>query len=208
MPDPLIAHLAATLTPVRPRRASRELAALGLLALAEAGLLFWLGIARHDFGFRLAALESWKIVASACVAVAATWIAVRGGDPGRTRVGAGAIGAVALIALTVGVGMAHLSPATLSEGLRPVDGLLCVLAATIFACPPAIALGLFLRRAAPARPREAAFAAAVAAGATGATLLALHCPDDHAIHSLLWHSVAVVVPALVAMWPITRAAKW
>lgn len=204
----LIDHLASTLTPVRPRRVSREIMLLGLIALAEVALLFALAMLRRDFGHGMAAMEAWKIAAPGAVAVVATLVALVGASPTNRRVGLGSIGLVATMSIAVGVALAFATPNPVLQSLRPIAGLTCVLAATVLSCPPAIALGLILRRAAPADPASSALAAALAAGAFGATLLGLHCPDDSTLHSLVWHPLGIVVPAIVATLPMRRAARW
>lgn len=208
MSDLLIDRLADTLTPVRPRAPSREIALLGLLVLAEGAALSALGAMRRDIGPGVAILEIWKVAAPGAVAVAATLVAVSGGDPARRHFGLGPLGIIATIALLAGAALPFASPTVLPDALRPMAGLACVLAAALFACPPALALGAILNRAASARPGRAALVAALAAGAFGAMLLGLHCPDDTVIHSLAWHPLGVLVPAIAAVLPLTRAARW
>lgn len=210
--EALMDRLAGRLTPVRPRRVRNEITLLGFLALVEGALLFALGMMRGELaqGMNMPAIELWKIGAPAILAVVATLLALRGGDPARARVGLGAIALLGVAVLAAGIGVGASTSETLSlrtDGAT-TRGLACVLAATLFACPPALALGIILRRAAPARPRPTALAAGVAAGAFGATLLGLHCPDDGVVHSVLWHLLAVFIPALAAMLPIARAARW
>ncbi len=208
MVDTLIDRLSDTLTPVRVRRPARELALLGLLALTEVTLLFALGVMRGNFGPGTATLLIWKVAAPGALAVAATLVAVGGAEPTRHRVGLGPLGIIVTFALLTGLALFLAAPAAVSESLRPMAGLACVLAATVFACPPALALGLILSRAAPAQPARSAIAAAIAAGAFGATMLGLHCPDDSVVHSLIWHSLGVLVPAIAAVFPLTGAARW
>lgn len=205
--DDLIGRLAGGLAPVRPRRPAREYALLAALVAAEAAALALTGATRGDLAaLPLTALA--KMLAPALLAVAAVVVAVRAGDPSRPRPGtalpvlAAAAAAVALLsaALAVAGGAPPL--------LRPAEGLACMLTAAALALPPALALGVVLARAAPVHPWRAAIAAAIAAGGFGAALLGLHCPDDGAVHSFVWHTLAVVTPAVAAVLPIARAARW
>lgn len=213
MTDLLIDRLAGVLAPVRHRRVRDELALLGVLGLAEAALLFALGMTRGDFGLGLhaAPIELWKIAAPAILAVAAIPLALRGGDPARAHVGLWPVALVGCAVLVAGIALSLAAgqPAQVPQVTGAVArGLACVFTATLLACPPALALAFILRRAAPARPGRTALAAGLAAGAFGAALLGLHCPDDGALHSLVWHPLGVLAPALLAALPIARMARW
>ena len=205
MADLLIDRLTADLAPARPRRPWLELSGLLGLAVVEAGAIVALGFARGDLEPDMGSMFWWKLLAPAVVAMVAAAMAVRAGDP--SRVTPRAIGPVlmAMGVILLGVILAW----TLPVGDYALGhGLACVMVAGVFASPPALALGLILRRAAPADPARAALLAAIAGGATGAALLALHCPNDGAVHTLLWHSIAVALPAALAALPLARWARW
>ena len=205
MADMLIDRLTADLAPARPRKPWLEFAALLALAGAEAGAIVALGFARGDLGPHMGSMFWWKLVAPAVLALVAAAMAVRAGDPSRAT--PRAIGPVlmAMGVVLLGVVLAWTVPV---GDYALGGGMACVLVAAVFASPPALALGLILRRAAPADPGRAAVLAAIAGGATGTALLALHCPNDGAVHALLWHSVAVALPAALAALPLVRWVRW
>lgn len=205
MTDALLDSLADDLAPVRPRSSARDLGVLLLLAGIEAALLFALGLARPGLGYAMPAMLGWKLAAPAVLALAASATALRALDPARRTVGTAALGGLALAALVVGV---FLAQGTQMGTLDPASGVGCALTAAALALPPALALGLLLRRGAPAHPCRTGLAAAIAGGAWGAALLGLHCPNDGAMHALVWHTLAVAIPALAAALPLARAARW
>ncbi len=205
MADMLIDRLADDLVPVRPSRTFDGFLMLMLLAAFEAAVIVGLKLARGDLATAHGAMFWWKFAAPAALALAATLAAVRAGDPARRTVGTAWLGGVALIAVVVGLLFA---PGVAAGTLDPPLGLACVGVAAALALPPALALGLLLRRGAPAHPQRAALAAAIAGGAWGALLLALHCPTDGAIHTLGWHTLGVLLPAAAAALPLARAARW
>ncbi len=205
MADALIDRLAADLPPVRPRRASREFGVLLGVAAIEAVLILVLGLARPDLGPVMPPMFWWKLAAPAALGVLATATALRALDPARRTVGVRWLGLLALAALGVGWALAGVEP---MGDLDPDLGLRCVVAATIFSVPPALALGVLLRHGAPSHPSRVAVAAAIAGGAWGAAFLGLHCPNDGVMHALLWHSFGIALPALAAALPLTRAARW
>lgn len=205
MTDALIERLAGGLTPVRPFRPAQQLAPLAALVLVEAALIAASGALRPMESVE-AGLGWWKLIAPLVLAASAWWLALRAAEPSRWQVGARVVAVAAAVAAALGLALAAIGPA--DSGLRPAAGLSCVAFATACALPAAIASALLLRRAAPARTQLVALLSAVASGATGAALLGLHCSDDHATHSLVWHSAAVLIPAGAALLPLRWAARW
>ncbi|MCW5648092.1 MAG: DUF1109 family protein, partial [Sphingopyxis sp.] len=70
------------------------------------------------------------------------------------------------------------------------------------------ALFAWLRNAAPTSPTRAGWVIGIAAGAAGATIVALHCPSNDMVHIALWHGLAVVLAAVAGRLLLTPLLRW
>jgi hypothetical protein len=64
------------------------------------------------------------------------------------------------------------------------------------------------RRLAPSRLRAAGATAGLAAGAWGATLYCLHCPEVSAIFVLTWYTLGIGLAALLGAIVGPRLLRW
>ncbi|HJS10786.1 DUF1109 domain-containing protein [Sphingopyxis sp.] len=209
--DDLIDGLASDLKPVRPRRVVRG----SLWAVAG-----WLGVgavlialfgARNDLAAGamppLSMLAFWLLAAAG---VAAAWSALRmglpgvGRDYGGWRWAVGALLALPLAALFVFFGDVH-EPA---EAARRGFDVHCLLQGVVSGLGVGTALFLWLRAGAPTSPTRAGWVIGVAAGAAGATIVAMLCSSDDLVHITLWHASAVPLSAIAGRLILPRFLRW
>lgn len=198
--EDLIASLAAEVKPV-PRHALRHRAAAGMVAGAIATLaavVLWLGL-RPDLAHAMMGATFWiKWAYTISLALAATLATVRLARPdGETGL------ALRLLALPVG---ALASIALIELAVAPRDQWLAmwlghswmICSRNVFLLAVPIFLGLLwaFRRFAPTRLALAGMSAGLAAGAWGATLYCLHCPETSALFVLTWYSLGIGLSAL------------
>ena len=209
--DNLIDELAGDLTPVRPRRVARGSAwvAAGWMAGAAALLLIF-GL-RQDLAVRgmppLSMLAFWL---TAATGLAATWSALRMGLPGvgrdyggwRWAVGASLSLPLAALAACIADGHAAMEAARHGFGFR------CLVQGVAAGLGVGAALFFWLRAGAPTSPTRAGWVIGIAAGAAGATIVALHCASDDVVHIALWHGAAVLLSAIAGRLILPRFLRW
>lgn len=210
--DDLIDDLAGTLEPVRPRRVAQGTAWVAAGWAAGAALLFWLAGVRHDLADGammppLPLLAFWLIVA---LGLAAAWSALRMGLPGVGRDYSGwrwaGLAALALpfSALVMGLGDGN----AVIEAARPENGLRCLAQGVLAGLGVGAALFAWLKAAAPTSPTRAGWVIGIAAGAAGATIVALHCASNDMIHIALWHGLAVVLSGVAGRVLLSPLLRW
>ncbi|MBA3940621.1 MAG: DUF1109 domain-containing protein [Sphingopyxis sp.] len=210
--DELIDGLADELEPVRPRRVARG--SLWVVAGWVAGAAALLGLtgARHDLSGGammppLPMLSFWLIVA---LGLAAAWSALRMGLPGVGRDYSGwrwaGLAALALpvTALLIGFGDTHAA----MEAARPENGLRCMIEGALSGLGVGAALFFWLKGGAPTSPERAGWVIGLAAGAAGATIVALHCASNDMIHIALWHGLAVALSGLAGRLVLAPLLRW
>ena len=84
----------------------------------------------------------------------------------------------------------------------------CLSLIPLLAIAPAACLLAALRRGAPARPALAGGMAGLLAGAVGATLYALTCPDDSALFVATWYSIAIIAVTAASAYLGSRILRW
>ena len=205
--DDLIDELAGELRPVRPRRAlGGSLLALAGWGAGAAGLL-WLFDLMHGAMAPLPMLSFWLIAA---LAFAATWSALRMGSPGVGRDYGGwrwaGIAALALPLSALAIGLGDTRAAM--DAVHPGHGLDCTIKGLVAGLGVGAALFFWLKRGAPTSPTRAGWVVGFAAGAAGATILALHCADDGMIHIALWHGLVVLLSGLAGRLALPPLLRW
>jgi hypothetical protein len=86
--------------------------------------------------------------------------------------------------------------------------LACPWLITLLAAPLLVALIWALRGLAPTRLRLAGAAAGFAAGAAGALVYTLHCPELAAPFFATWYLLGMLIPAGLGAWLGTRLLCW
>jgi hypothetical protein len=210
--DALIDGLADDLKPVRPRRLLRGGLWVAAAWIAVGVLLLWLLGMRHDLaaGAMMAPLPMLAFWLIAALGLSAAWSALRMGLPGVGRDYSGwrwaglASLALPLTALFMGFGDSHGA----MEAMRPQNGLRCTLDGLVGGLGVGIALFCWLKSSAPTSPTRAGWVVGVAAGAAGATILALHCSSDDMVHIAVWHGLVVISSAVAGRLILTPLLRW
>jgi hypothetical protein len=206
--DALILNLSADLVPVKRRNVSREAAVLMVLAAAELAFIIGVGAMRPDMGrVILSPFMMWKMGSLVLLAGAACTVALRSfAPPAASRRGLMLVLGLAGLAIVAGslVTSAADSDRPLIDRLSPVHGMLCATAITVLAMPIMAALAVLMRRAAPVRPKESAFACGLAAATCGALIFTACCPMNDPLYIAVWYSSGVAAVALAARWLLPR----
>lgn len=209
--DDLIDGLASDLKPVRPRRVMRGSmwVAAGWLGVGAALIVLFGGRTGLAAGAMppLSMLTFWL---TAAASVAAAWSALRmglpgvGRDYGGWRWAVGALLALPLAALFVFFGDSHASAETAHRGFD----IHCLAQGVVSGLGVGAALFLWLRAGAPTSPTRAGWVIGIAAGAAGATIIALLCSSDDLVHITLWHASAVPFSAIAGRLILPRFLRW
>ena len=210
--DDLIASLAQDLRPV-PRHALGLRLALGLVGgalVTLAAVIGWLGL-RPDLALAMHGSTFWlKWAYTISLAVCATVAASRLARPDG-RVGASLwLMAVPVLGLAV-IAAFELAAAPSAQWLAMWLGAswtICSRNVFLLALPIFAGLAWSFRRLAPMRLALAGTSAGMAAGAWGATLYCLHCPETSALFVLTWYSLGMLGAALVGRLAGPRLLRW
>ncbi|RYY21999.1 MAG: DUF1109 domain-containing protein, partial [Sphingomonadales bacterium] len=203
--------LASNLKPVQPRRVVRGSLWVAAGWLGAGAVLVGLFGARQDLATGamppLSMLAFWLIAAAG---IAAAWSALRmglpgvGRDYGGWRWAIGALLALPLAALFVSFGDTH-AP---TEAARLGFDVHCLFQGIVSGLGVGAALLLWLRSSAPTSPSRAGWVIGIAAGAAGATIIALLCSSDDLVHITLWHASAVPLSAITGRLLLPRFLRW
>lgn len=210
--DQLVALLAAGAAPVAPHAVARRFAAA--LALGGLGavllLVFWLGL-RPDLA-QLARLPLFwvKPAFPAALAGAALLAAARLARPGMRlgRVGLGLAWPLLLVWL-VGAGM--LAAAAPEQRLALVFGetwASCPFNVALLSLPLFVTLLWAMKGLAPTRLALAGAAAGLLAGALGALVYALHCPESSLTFLGIWYVLGMAIPTVAGALLGPRLLRW
>jgi hypothetical protein len=209
--DTLIDGLAADLAPVNQQRQSRGLGyALGAWSCGAAALLLAFGL-RADWAtgmFEPSALL--QIFWSAALGLVALWFAVRMAMPGVGRDHGGWRWATAIAATVPLAAIVSLlaAPEQRWPLTYPDTGADCLWQGLLAGSVVAAALTLWLRQGAPSSPERAGLVTGIAAGATGVTVVAMHCPHDALMHVGFWHAATIVLAALIGRFALPPLLRW
>lgn len=205
----LIDGLTGSLAPVSRRRPRREAMILaGILALQLAGTMALLGtnamaVFTHDFSGSVA-----KAVMFAGLAIGFAALAFRSFDPDAPKqrnlaiAVAGALVGFGVLALDRNFGGGAMNI------LQPASGVQCLVSAVSFSLPMFIALTIFMRGAAPTKPRSTALFIGIASGAWGTFIYALQCPFTNIGYLAAWYGGAILITTIVAAALLPRLARW
>lgn len=208
----LIGRLVDDLQPVVPRRVAHDVAVLGGVALAELGLVLWLGEQRADLSEAMrGGMFWWKMLTCLGLALSGGIAVLAALDP-ETRArplwrGLAAATAVVLLVGSVLAGVAAV-PAPVMMRLDPREGMMCLLWSLLLALPVLGAILYLTRRAAPTRPRATATAAGIAASGWGAFVFAWSCPHADPLYVLVWFGGAIVIGAFAARLLLSPVMRW
>lgn len=84
----------------------------------------------------------------------------------------------------------------------------CALFGSLAGAVVALAAVLFLRRGAPVSLERSGWLTGLAAGSLGALAYSITCPLDTVVHVGLWHTVPVLVWAVIGRVAVPRLIRW
>ena len=209
--DELIAAIAADGTAPLPsltRRMAVALAAGGIVAAAW--FAYSLGV-RPDIA---TALFTWRFATKLAIvlacAAAALWASIRLARPDAYPGGPLAVLLVplAMLALAIGAELAASPAATWPMWAVGKNSRLCLMSIAIMSVAPLVAALAALRAGAPRSPTAAGAVAGLLAGSVGATLYALHCPDDSPLFVALWYPPPIALATLAGAAAGSRLLRW
>jgi len=210
--DDLIAMLARGAGPVDRGVAARRYAtALGWGVLGAAVLMATLLGVRPDLSGALSLPMFWvKLAFAASLAAASLAAALRLSRPGaRLAWVPGALAAPVLAMWTLAaIVLARADPA-----LRPTlffgqTWTSCPFLIAMLSAPVFVAMLWAMRGLAPTRLRLAGAAAGLLAGATGAVVYCLHCPELEAPFLGFWYVLGMLIPTAVGALVGRRLLRW
>jgi hypothetical protein len=210
--DELITMLASGAAPVESDAGARRLAmALGW-GLFGATLLMalMLGV-RHDLVQALRMPMFWmKLGVPVLAALAALQLARRLGLPGTGPGRAPLLLSALLLLAWAGAAFMLLkgSAAAWAPMVFGATWKTCPFNIAMLSSPIFIAAFWAMRGMAPTRPAQAGAAAGLLAGAAGAAVYALHCPEMAAPFLAVWYVLGIAIPALLGAALGPRLLRW
>jgi len=209
--DELVAMLASGAAAVEPGASSRRYAtALGWGAFGTTLLMAIVLGVRPDLAEAARLPMFWmKLAFPACLAAGALYAATRLSRPGMRLGRVGAALAAPVLAMWLLAAIVLLGAAGRREAL--------IFGSTWNACPllvallslPVFAAALWaMRGLAPTRLALAGAAAGLLAGAVGALIYALHCPEMDAPFLAIWYLLGMLIPTAAGALIGPRLLRW
>lgn len=210
--DQLINWLAADTVVVAPRvwRVRYALAAAAGLVGAVALMLTLLGV-RPDIAVAAQLPMFWvKLAFPLVLAAAAVLAVVRLSLPGVMlgRVPSAVVAPVLVMWLLAAVVLGSAAPDERSALLFGNTWRDCPVYVAILSLPAFVALLGVMKSLAPTRPAWAGAAAGLLAGALGAAVYALHCPEMDAPFLAVWYLLGMLIPATLGAVVGPRLLRW
>jgi len=94
------------------------------------------------------------------------------------------------------------------QRLVGTNAMFCLKTIPFLSAAPLVAALLALRQGAPENPSLAGAAAGLFAGAIGAALYAMHCPDDSPLFVAAWYTLAIGFVAAIGAVAGRRLLRW
>jgi hypothetical protein len=210
--DDLVAMLAAGAVAVEPGAAARRYAtALGWGAFGAVLLMAILLGVRPDLGQAARLPMFWmKLAFPASLAAGALYAAARLSRPG-VRLGSVPAALVAPVLAMWLLAAYVLATANAGEREALIFGgtwIVCPLLVALLSLPVFVAAMWAMQGLAPTRLELAGAAAGMLAGASGALIYALHCPEMEAPFLAIWYLLGMLIPTLVGAAAGPRLLRW
>jgi hypothetical protein len=210
--ESLVDRLSQDLRPVRRRSIAREALLLLLLSIVEIAAFLGMGFMRPDMP---AAMEApsfwWKLTSMGLIAVLGAGVAILSADPVRSpRRGLRWI-LVCLVAISASGWLIDASGNGLADLVHRLDwqqGLQCVWQMIVLSIPPALALGVLIRRGAPTDRAGTALAAGLSSAAWGAFVFAFNCPSDDPLYIAVWYTVGCSIVTILGRATLIWLSRW
>lgn len=210
--DELIEQLAGAVTPI-PRHAAAKRLGAGLACgavVALAILLAWLGV-RPDLAAASETAPFWmKWVFTLSIGWASYVMVRRLGRPDGVvgRAWWGLVAPVTVVGMMAVVELLRAPAAARGAIVLGHTALQCAVAIVGLAGPVFAGLLWSFRRLAPTRLRTAGAAAGLLAGAAGATVYALTCPEQTAAFMVTWYDAGILACGLLGASLGPRLLRW
>lgn len=208
----LIERLVADLRPVNRRRTEQLVAGAMILSLLASLVLLgvWLGF-RPDLPHIAASPRLWsKLAYAGAIAAAAAALTCRLARPVASTGDLWPLAAAPFLIAAVWA-IHDLTTASAPLRWRLVVGRSwteCPVRILVLALPGLAALLWVLRRQAPTQPRQAGFAAGLAAGALAAGVYSLHCREDSVPFLAVWYALGMLASAALGSLLAPRWLRW
>lgn len=210
--EDLVASLAGNVRAV-PRGAVPRRIAIGIAGGAILTMILmaeWLGL-RPDLSIAVTGFRFWMkwayTIAISAVAVAATIHLARPEAAAPRRLWWLVVPAGMIAALALG-DVVRTPPADWATLWQGGSWQVCTRNIAILSLPIFAGIMLAFRRFAPTRLRLTGAVAGLAAGACGAVLYCLHCPEVSALFVLVWYSLGIVAAAAIGALAGPRLLRW
>ena len=210
--ESLVDRLTRDLRPVKRRSIAREVLLLFLLAVVELAAFLGMGFMRPDMPVAMEAPSFWwKLTSMGLIAVLGAGVAILSADPVRSpRRGLRWI-LVCIVAILASGWLIDASGSGLADLVRRLDwsqGLQCVWQMIVLSIPPAIALGVLIRRGAPTDRAGTALAAGLSSAAWGAFVFVFACPSDDPLYIAVWYTVGCSIVTILGRAILIRLSRW
>jgi len=210
--DFLVDRLSQELRPVRRRSIAREVLLLLLLAVVEVAVFLGMGFMRPDMPTAMKAPSFWwKLTSMGLIAALGAGVAILSVDPVRSpRRGLRWI-LICLVAIFASGWLIDASGNGLADLVRRLDwqqGLQCVWKMIVLSIPPAVGLGVLMRRGAPTDRAGTALAAGLSSAAWGAFVFVFACPSDDPLYIAVWYTVGCSIVTISGRILLARLSRW
>ena len=208
----LVDRLSKDLRPVRRRNMAREALLLLLLAAVEVAAFLGMGFMRPDMPVAMEAPSFWwKLTSMGLIAILGAGVAILSGDPVRSpRRGLRWI-LLCIVAVFASGWLIDAAGNGWADLLRRLDwtqGVQCVWQMVVLSIPPAVALGILIRRGAPTDRAGTALAAALSSAAWGAFVFVFACPSDDPLYIAVWYTVGCSIVTILGRAILIRVSRW
>jgi hypothetical protein len=210
--DDLVTVLATRAEPVEPHLTGRRYATALVAGMLCAALLMasLLGV-RSDLAEAVMLPMFWvKLAFAACLAVASLLTVMRLSRPGMPLDGMreGLAAPVLVIWLLAGIVLVRAGSGQWSELLLGKTWKTCPYLIAMLSLPVFVAVLWAMKGLAPTRLRLAGAAAGLLAGATGAVVYCVHCPELEAPFIGIWYLLGMLVPTALGALIGPRLLRW
>ena len=210
--ESLVDRLSKDLRPVRRRNMAREALLLLLLAAVEVAAFLGMGFMRPDMPVAMEAPSFWwKLTSMGLIAILGAGVAILSGDPVRSpRRGLRWI-LLCIVAVFASGWLIDAAGNGWADLLRRLDwtqGVQCVWQMVVLSIPPAVALGILIRRGAPTDRAGTALAAALSSAAWGAFVFVFACPSDDPLYIAVWYTAGCSIVTILGRAILIRVSRW
>lgn len=208
----LIAALSADCHAVSSGSAARRFAAPVLAGVLVAAMMVILWLGRRSLTEATQTFPFWmKAAYTVALSSAATWLVTQISMPGK-RVGRGpwlVVGAALAVMLILAAReLMTTAPAERAALWRGGSWNVCPFRILALSAPIYLGLLVGMRQLAPTRPFMAGGAAGFLAGALGATVYQLFCPETGAMFLVTWYTLGILASTVIGALVGHRALRW